>query len=401
MPLFQYHAVDGNGVSVEGEVEVPNKKELEVYLNARGLYLNSYRRNRANNILFAKKVKLRDIIIFSRQFSIMIHAGISLKEALYTISSFTVNKTLAGTLREIENDLSVGVPMSESMKKHQNIFKFFFISMMQIGEFSGELDTVLVKTADYYEDEGRLMKKIRSALIYPSVLVVLIIILIWFIMVRLVPTYEQMFSSMRIELPAITQILISTSHFFQTYGIILIGILSLACFLLYRYYKTDSGRYKIDNLIIHVPMINVVYQKSTTARFARSMNILLNSGITIVQSFDILDSLIQNKVIQERLHICKDGVNLGYSYHVSLQKMEFFPDILINMVAVGEKTGSLGEIFDKTSTFFQEEADAAIDRLVFLIEPIMMVIMAIIILITFLAVMLPMFDILNNVSTVG
>lgn len=398
MPLFHYKAIDGNGVRSTGEVEVPNKKELEVYLNTRGLYLESFERDHSQLPFMDKKVKLKDVIIFSRQFAIMISAGIPIGDAMKTISTFTTNRRFTTVLKEIEGDLSIGIPMSESMKKHDDVFKFFFISMMRVGEFSGELDTVLKKVADYYEDEGRLMKKIRGAMAYPIVLVIMMIALIGFMMVKLVPMYEGMFASMNIKLPTITQVLINVSHFFQTFYLLMILIVAVLAFLLYRYHKTEAGRYNIDNFIIKIPLIGEVYRKATTARFARSMNILLNSGITIVQSFEILEHLIENKVIQERFLQCRDSVNLGYSYHTSLDKMDFFPPILINMVAVGEKTGSLGEVFDKTSVFFQEEADTAIDRVIFLIEPIMMMIMAVVILITFLAVMLPMFDILNNAT---
>lgn len=398
MPIFHYKAIDGNGIRSDGEVEVPNKKELEVYLNNRGLYLESFERDHSQLPFMNKKVKLRDIIIFSRQFAIMISAGIPIGDAMKTISTFTTNRQFTSTLKEIEGDLSIGIPMSESMAKHDDIFKFFFISMMRVGEFSGELDTVLKKVADYYEDEGRLLKKLRSALAYPIVLVLMLIGLVGFLMVKLVPMYEQMFANMNIKLPTITQGLIDVSHFFQSFYLIILAVIILTGFLLYRYYKTESGRYNMDKLILQLPIVGEVYQKTTTARFARSMNILLNSGITIVQSFEILDHLIANKVLQERFLQCKDSVNLGYSYYASLDKMNFFPPILVNMVAVGEKTGSLGEVFDKTSLFFQDEADTSIDRAIALIEPIMMILVAIVILVVFLAVMLPMFDILNNTT---
>lgn len=398
MPIFHYKAIDGNGIRSDGEVEVPNKKELEVYLNNRGLYLESFERDHSQLPFMNKKVKLKDIIIFSRQFAIMISAGIPIGDAMKTISTFTTNRQFTSTLKEIEGDLSIGIPMSESMAKHDDIFKFFFISMMRVGEFSGELDTVLKKVADYYEDEGRLLKKLRSALAYPIVLVLMLIGLVGFLMVKLVPMYEQMFANMNIKLPTITQGLIDVSHFFQSFYLIILAVIILTGFLLYRYYKTESGRYNMDKLILQLPIVGEVYQKTTTARFARSMNILLNSGITIVQSFEILDHLIANKVLQERFLQCKDSVNLGYSYYASLDKMNFFPPILVNMVAVGEKTGSLGEVFDKTSLFFQDEADTSIDRAIALIEPIMMILVAIVILVVFLAVMLPMFDILNNTT---
>lgn len=398
MPIFHYKAIDGNGIRSDGEVEVPNKKELEVYLNNRGLYLESFERDHSQLPFMNKKVKLKDIIIFSRQFAIMISAGIPIGDAMKTISTFTTNRQFTSTLKEIEGDLSIGIPMSESMAKHDDTFKFFFISMMRVGEFSGELDTVLKKVADYYEDEGRLLKKLRSALAYPIVLVLMLIGLVGFLMVKLVPMYEQMFANMNIKLPTITQGLINVSHFFQSFYLIILAVIILTGFLLYRYYKTESGRYNMDKLILQLPIVGEVYQKTTTARFARSMNILLNSGITIVQSFEILDHLIANKVLQERFLQCKDSVNLGYSYYASLDKMNFFPPILVNMVAVGEKTGSLGEVFDKTSLFFQDEADTSIDRAIALIEPIMMILVAIVILVVFLAVMLPMFDILNNTT---
>lgn len=398
MPIFHYKAIDGNGIRSDGEVEVPNKKELEVYLNNRGLYLESFERDHSQLPFMNKKVKLKDIIIFSRQFAIMISAGIPIGDAMKTISTFTTNRQFTSTLKEIEGDLSIGIPMSESMAKHDDTFKFFFISMMRVGEFSGELDTVLKKVADYYEDEGRLLKKLRSALAYPIVLVLMLIGLVGFLMVKLVPMYEQMFANMNIKLPTITQGLIYVSHFFQSFYLIILAVIILTGFLLYRYYKTESGRYNMDKLILQLPIVGEVYQKTTTARFARSMNILLNSGITIVQSFEILDHLIANKVLQERFLQCKDSVNLGYSYYASLDKMNFFPPILVNMVAVGEKTGSLGEVFDKTSLFFQDEADTSIDRAIALIEPIMMILVAIVILVVFLAVMLPMFDILNNTT---
>lgn len=398
MPIFRYKAVDGNGIRADGEVEVPNKNELEVYLNARGLYLESYEKDHSQLPFMDKRVTLRDVIIFSRQFAIMISAGIPIGEAMKTISSFTTNRKFTTVLKEIEGDLSIGIPMSESMAKHDDVFKFFFISMMHVGEFSGELDTVLKRVADYYEDEGRLMKKIRGALAYPIVLVCMMIALIGFMMVKLVPMYEQMFASMNIKLPTITQVLISVSHFFQHSYLLMIAVVVVIIFFIYRYHKTESGKYNMDNLILNLPIFGEVYTKATTARFARSMNILLNSGITIVQSFEILEHLMANKVIQARFSQCRDSVNLGYSYYASLDKMNFFPPILINMVAVGEKTGSLGEVFDKTSVFFQEEADASIDRMIAMIEPIMMMIMAVLILIVFLAIMLPMFDILNTTT---
>lgn len=399
MSIYKYKAMDDHGFVSNGEVEVVNKAGLESYLNARGLYLVSYNKNAKLNMkMTSKRVKMRDIVIFSRQFSVMVSAGIGIDEAIKTIAGFTVNDELSKSLLEIQNDLGNGIPMSESMLKYKKIFKFFFISMMRIGEFSGELDKVLVQTADFYEAEGKLQKRIMSALFYPIILVVLIIGIVYFLMTGIIPTFEGMFKSLQVELPAITRLLISISGFLQTFGIFILGGFALIVFGLLRWYQTERGKYAIDNTLLTIPVFKTVYVKTTTARFSRSMDILLTSGVTIMQSFEIIDSLMSNAVIQKRFEVCKENVSLGYSYSSSLEKMDFFPEILINMVAVGEKTGSLGEVFDKTSSFFEDEANAAIDKAIAMVEPIVLVFAGSIILAIFLAIMLPMFDIMNNVQ---
>lgn len=398
MPNYEYKAMDDQGFTSTGRVEVLNKKELETYLNERGLFLVSCSRGNMNFKLLNFGVRLKDIIIFSRQFSILISAGIPLDEAIKTLSGFTNKPKLSSALKEIEMDLGRGIALSEAMAKHHKVFKYFFISMIKVGEYSGELDTVLKRVAEFYEEEGKLSSKIRGALTYPIILVGMIVAIIAFLMTNIIPTFQDLFESLRIELPFLTQFLVDVSTFMRNYGIIMILIISAFVYMLSRYYKTESGRYRGDTLLLRLPVISTVYTKVQTARFARSMNILLGSGINIMQSFDIIDSLISNKVILERLRSCRESVSMGYSYSSSLEKMDFFPDIMINMIAVGEKTGSLPEVFDKVSDFFDDEANEAINNAVALVEPLMLMIAGAVILVIFLAIMLPMFDIMNNIS---
>lgn len=396
MAIYQYKAMDDQGFQSNGEIEVLDKSELETYLNTRGLYLVSCSKKHSE-FRITNSVSMKDIIIFSRQFSIMISAGIPLDESVKTISSFTRNKILAEALKDIESDLGKGTPMSESMGKYNKIFKYFFVSMMKVGEFSGEIEHVLKRTADFYEKEGKLLSKIRGALVYPIILVCAIIFIIWFLMTTIVPTFQNIFQNQGLKLPAITQGLISVSEFFKNYGLIIALILIIGIFLLVKYYQTDSGRRKFDALVLKIPVVNDLVVKTSTARFARSMDILLNSGVTITQSFDVIDSLMSNRIVLDKFSVCKEGVQMGYSYSGSLEKMEFFPEILINMVAVGEKTGSLSEVFDKTSDFFDDEANESIDRMIALLEPIMLIITGAVVCVIFLALMLPMFDLMNSV----
>lgn len=396
MPRFIYKAMDEKGFYTNGEHECNSKKELESFLNSKGLFLVSCT-NPAKIKLFQEKIKLRDIIIFSRQFSVLSNAGISQDECIRTISIHTDKDAMRSILNEIAEEMQHGKPLSECMEKHEKVFKYFFISMMKVGEFSGEIDRVLKDVADYYEDEGKLQSKIRGAITYPIILGVMIVAIVIFLMNGIIPQFQDMFVSLGADLPFITQMLIDVSAFFQNYGIFLgIGLVVLI-FLIRFYVKTDKGRYQVDKMIISLPMIREVYTKVVTARFARSMSILLNSGISLMQSFDIIDSLISNGVVLERFKECKESVSLGYAYSASLDKMNFFPSILLNMVAAGEKAGSLGEVFEKTSSFFDDEADREIDTMIKLIEPVMLVIAGAVIVLVFLSIMLPMFDMIGNV----
>ncbi|MEG0576385.1 MAG: type II secretion system F family protein [Bacilli bacterium] len=399
MAIFKYRAMDSDGFISNGEFEAIDRADLESYLNGKGLYLLDIKKDQKFNLtLKSQKITMKDIIIFSRQFSIMITAGITVDESIRNISTYTTNKELTTILKSISDDINKGIPVSESMKKHDKAFKYFFVSMMKVGEFSGEMDQVLKNTADFYEKEGKLAAKIKGAMFYPIVLVVATIGIVAYLMVSVVPMFQDLFGQQRLKLPLITQILVNISDFMKAYGIFILLGMAIGLYLLIRYIRTEKGKKRFDAFVLKIPIVKDVVVKVTTARFARSMDILLNSGITIIQSFDIIDSLMSNKSIVERFDICKEGIRLGYSYSSSLNKMEFFPPILINMVAVGEKTGSLSEVFAKTSDFFDQEADQEIDHMITMIEPIMLVVIGSLICLIFLAMMLPMFDLMNNVT---
>lgn len=396
MAKFIYRAMDEKGFYTNGEHECTSKKELESFLNSKGLFLVSCSQP-AKFKLSSEKIKLRDIIVFSRQFAVLSNAGISQDECIRTIAAHTEKDTMRTILNEIAEEMQHGKPLSECMEKHQKVFKYFFVSMMKVGEFSGEVDRVLKDVADYYEDEGKLQSKIRGAITYPIILGVMIVGIIAFLMNGIIPQFEEMFSSLGTELPFITQLLIDISTFCRQNALFLILGLILVIIGIRFYVKTEKGRYQVDRAVISLPVISQVYTKVVTARFARSMSILLNSGISLMQSFDIIDSLISNGVVLERFKECKENVSLGYTYSSSLEKMNFFPNLMVNMVAAGEKAGSLGEVFEKTSSFFDDEADREIDAMIKLIEPIMLVIAGGVIVLVFLSIMLPMFDLMGNV----
>ncbi|MEG2270431.1 MAG: type II secretion system F family protein [Erysipelotrichaceae bacterium] len=399
MPVYQYKAMDEFGVKTKGAEDVIDEQELITLLNSKKLYLISCSKQLfPQTSIRRQKVKLKDIIIFSRQFSVMIQAGITINESIKMIAGYTTNPELARILNEIDVDMARGIPLSESMAKYPTVFKSFFISMIHVGEFSGEFDMVLRRTADFYEKEGKLRKKIQAALMYPCILVAMTIAIIVYLLSGIVPTFAGLFRDMGIKLPPITSFLITVSDFFKNYGIFLALGIVFVIILIVKYFKTEKGKYQFDKGIMGLPVIGNVVSMTTTSRFTRSMNILLQSGITLIQSFEITDSLMSNVYILERIQTCRDRVRLGYSYAESLNEMRVFPAIMINMVRVGEKTGSLPDVFAKTSDFFDDEADAAIEKMISLLEPIILVVIAVVICLIFLSLMLPMFDLLDNVK---
>lgn len=399
MPIYQYKAMDELGIVTKGSEEVLDERELINLLNSKKLYLVSCSKQLFPKVsLTSKKVKLNDIIVFSRQFSVMIQAGITINESIKMISGYTGNPTLASVLKEIDAEMSRGITLSESMGKHPKVFKSFFVSMVRVGEFSGEFDTVLRRTADFYEKEGKLQKRIIGALMYPCILIALTIAITIFLLTGIVPTFANLFKDMGIELPGITSFLINLSDFFKTFGVLLGVFIGFAILLIVKYCKTEKGKYQFDKKILELPLISGVISKTTTSRFTRSMDILLKSGITLIQSFEITDSLMSNVYILEKLEICRDRVRLGYSYAESLNDMKVFPVIMVNMVRVGEKTGALAEVFEKTSDFFDDEAEAEIDHMIAMMEPIILIVIAVIICMIFLSLMLPMFGLLDNVN---
>lgn len=398
MPLYTYTAMSLSSNKVSGEQDAVDKKDLEAILNQNGLLLVSCQKKMNLGGLFKSKVKLRDIIIFSRQFSVMTTAGVGMQEAVRLIAEGFDNPQMKSTLLGIREDLRGGITMSESMKRRKGIFDDFFIGMVRVGEYSGSFDEIMRHVANFYEDEGKLMRSIRGALMYPLILVVLTVSVVTYLLMGIIPTFQEMFSQLGVnQLPGVTKMVVAASNFLKTYTLgIAVGVVMVGA-LIGWYLHTEGGKEKFHALQLKIPGIGKLIAKINASRFARSMDILMKSGVTIVESFDLIDAMIENREIRKRFKICRDSIMTGHSYASSLQKMNIFPSMLISMVLVGETTGSLAEVFDKTSSFFDEEANEAIKTLIQFIEPVMLVFIAMTIGVIILSIFLPMFDIMDAI----
>lgn len=396
MPLYMYTAMNLSMGRVSGEQDAIDKKNLESILNQNDLLLVSCQKKFSIETIFKGKIKLRDIIIFSRQFSVMMSAGVGMQEAVRLIAEGSENPRMKSALLSVREDLRGGITMSDSMKRRDYAFDDFFIGMVRVGEYSGSFEEIMKRVADFYEDEGRLKRSIRGALMYPIILIILTISVVTYLMMGIIPTFQEMFVQVGVaRLPGITRVVIAISNFLKSYAIFTAAGILAAGFLIGTYLNSESGKERFHALQLRIPGIGKLIAKINASRFARSMDILTKSGVTIIESFDLIDAMIGNREIRKRFKLCRENIMTGHSYASSLQKMEVFPVMLISMVSVGEATGALAEVFDKTSSFFDEEANEAIKTLIQLIEPILLIFIALSIGVIILSIFLPMFDIMD------
>lgn len=398
MPIYNYSAIDSEGTPVSGELTASNEQELKLLLNKKGFIL--LRQNRKTSLLSEwgpARITNRDIIIFSRQLSVMISAGISIHEAIQLLADSSEKAIMRKTLRNIHDDLRAGYPLSDSMK-HTDVFDEFMIGMVKVGEISGAFDDIMKRVADFYEKDGAMRRSVKSALMYPCILTFVTVTVIIYMMVGLIPQFEGIFMQLDAgELPVITRLVSNISNYFITHIVEIIAVLVAIIGATIYFLKTEYGKFKRDALALKIPVVKTVTMKMATSRFARCMDILTKSGVTIAQSFDLVNSMISNRVIRQEFKKCKEATIAGHSYAASLAKVAYFPKMLISMVMVGEKSGSLSEVFDKTSVFFDDEATEALKKMIQLIEPIMLVLLGGVVLIIILSIMLPMISMMNAV----
>lgn len=399
MALYSYTARDLAGKKIIAEVEAIDIEDLERQLNEKGYLLISQRKKVSlSKLAGKKKIKTKDLIIFSRQFSVMISAGITIQETIRMIVGNTEKKILKEHLAQIYEDMRAGLALSEAMRRSE-IFDDFFIGMVKVGEYSGAFDEIMKQVADFYEKDGELRQSVVSALLYPIILSVMGIGVMIYMLVGVIPQFETAFLQMGTgELPLATKLISDTSRFILQYKFpLIIGtvlVIGAACLWL----RSEPGRSWANRISLKIPVVKTVVIKLNTARFARCMDILTKSGVTLIQSFDLVDYMITNTVLREKFRGCKENVVAGLSFATALDRSGIFPTMLINMTFVGETTGSLAEIFDKTASFYDGEARQALKMLIQLIEPIMLIVFGFMVAGMVLSVMYPMLELLSTVG---
>ena len=401
MANFKYKAINSEGQRIEGSQSADSESQVREMLLSNQYYpLSIEKENSKNKISFSfnRKVKLKDIAIFCRQFYVMLDSGLSIGKALNILIEQGEKPKIREALIGVNGDLKRGETLANSMRKRKDVFPNLLTSMIDAGERSGNLDIILKRMAEYYEKETKIRGKIKSAMIYPIVLGVVAIIAITFILTFVMPTFVQMFEENNVDLPMSTKMVLETSKMLGKYGIIIFLILVTAIILLGKYLKSEEGQYKLSIINLKIPVIKKLTQIIIVSRFTRTMGIVSSSGMSLVTSIEIVASVVGNKIAEKELLKVKEKVLKGEGLGDSIMNIKIFPPMLASMVKIGEEAGSLDSILDKTADFYDDELEREIKTATALIEPSMIVLMGIIIGFLLISILTPMFKMYNSIS---
>lgn len=394
MQTFKYIVKNRDGKNIEGTAEAKDRDDLIIKLRAENYIIISIEpilKKQVTSTLFAKRIKLDDLVIFSRQLATMVEAGMPLVSVLDILVEQVENLSFKTVIKRLKDDIEGGLSLSQAMIRHPHIFSHLFINMVKAGEISGTLDIILNRVAIYFEKMASLQRKLKTAMIYPATIVVIAISVTIFLLIRVVPTFNGIFDMLGAELPLPTRLLIFVSDFVKHYFFYGVGCIFVFLIIVNRIIKTSKGRFLFDKFILKLPIFGKIIKKVSIAKFARTLAILTRSGVPILVCLDIVGKTIGNKVVEKIVEDARGSIRDGKSIAEPLAKNSIFPPMVVRMISVGEKTGELEKMLSKIADFYDEQVDAAVSGLTSLIEPLIIVFLGVIIGSIVLAIFLPIF----------
>ncbi|WP_156291460.1 type II secretion system F family protein [Oceanobacillus salinisoli] len=395
---FQYKGKKISGEKVKGKVDADSKSAALAELERNGIIILKIEETKPWNrdIVLKRSVKRSDFVVFLRQYATLIHAGISISEATKTMIRQTEDNTLKIALTDIDKKLDQGISLSKAAELHPKVFPDLLINMIHAGEASGRLDDILNEMADYYEKEYRNKQKIISALTYPAVVGVITVLLSIFLLVFIVPQFVSMFHSMGEDVPAYTQFILNISEWTGKYWWLLFVFAALMV-AVYKYcMKFDAFVYRMDVIKMKFPFLGVLVHKGALVRLTQTLSTLVNSAVPILQSFEITEKVVGNRVIQGVLSEVRKSLSAGESIAKPMKDHWVFPALVVQMIQIGEKTGTLDQMLLKAADFYEEEVEQLSNRIKTLIEPLMIIVLTVIVGGIIAAVVIPMFGMFEN-----
>jgi type IV pilus assembly protein PilC len=399
MPVFEYKGKSMGGAAVAGELKAKNRAELERILRSNRILVTSVTK-KASEIRLPTSNRIRkiDISRFTRQFATMIGAGLPMVQCLDILAQQMESLAFRKIIAEVRDSVSSGSTLAEALGKHKKVFDELYCNMVEAGEVGGALDTILVRLATYREKADALNRKVKGAMVYPAVILVVAAGVTFAMLTYIVPIFAKMFSNLGTELPAPTQMVLKISNFirdFFWYGVVL---LVAGAVVFSRWVKTDKGRLAFDKFKLKIPLIGDLIRKTAVARFTRTLGTLISSGVSILDALDTTAKTAGNRVVHDAIKKSVLSIAEGETITQPLKESGVFPPMVIQMISVGEKTGGLDEMLQKIADFYDEEVDAAVSALTSIIEPVIILFMGVVIGGILIAMYLPMFDIVGAIK---
>jgi type IV pilus assembly protein PilC len=398
MPTFAYTARAAGGELRSATIDAPSKDEVIAQLRRQRLTLVRIEDESRKKAKRLGRIRTRDIVIFTRQFSTMINSGLPLVQALDILSKQTDNKALASVTREVVFDVESGHTLADALRKHPRAFSELYVNMVSAGEAGGILDTILMRLATFMEKNDALVRKVKGAMIYPGVIMSVAFIAVTTLLLFVIPVFQNMFGSVGLALPMPTRVVIGASQLLKNYWWLFGAVIAGVVIFLQRMYASPSGKLTLDRLLLRIPILGDVLRKSAVSRFTRTLGTLISSGVSILDGLEITAKTAGNRVIQDAIMASRASIAGGDTIAQPLAKSKVFPPMVISMISVGEQTGGLDEMLSKIADFYDEEVDAAVTGLLAALEPLMIVFLGVVVGGMVVAMYLPIFDMINAVQ---
>lgn len=401
--LFRYKAIDEEGVTKEGDIDAPNRDMAISGLQRRSLVVLSITEAGKSRSIFRlsffERVKAKDVVILSRQIATLFDAQVSALKAFTMLAANTTNKLLASKLTQIGDDLQAGVSISGALARHPDVFSDFYVNMVKVGEETGKLNQTFLHLAEYLDRQYSLTSKTRNALIYPAFVIFTFMVVMTLMFTVVIPKLSAIILDSGQAVPVYTRIVIAISNLFVHYGFLILIFLVLAGIWVWRLSSSEKGKVYLDTLRLSTPAVGDLYRKLYLSRITDNLNTMLSSGVPIVRAIDITAQVVGSLSYKNMLVEVADSVKSGISLSAAFTKhSERIPGIMVQMVQVGEETGSLGSILKTMTDFYKREVDDAVDTLVGLIEPVMIVVLGLGVGLLLVSVLMPIYNMAGGIS---
>jgi type IV pilus assembly protein PilC len=402
MTVYLWEGKNRNNQIQKGELEAASEDAVRAQLNRLRIVPQKIKKKPKDllqNVKFLQpKVKEKDVIIFARQFSTMIDAGLPIIQCLDILQSQQENPTFKRMVKEIKDSVESGTTLAESLKRFPKHFDNLFVNMIAAGEAGGILDVILKRLAAYMEKAARLKRKVKGAMVYPAITIFVAVVVVAIILVFVIPVFQKMFNDAGVALPTPTLVVIAISEFVKSKIHWIVIALVLFSIAFSKYYKTEKGRITVDAAALKTPVFGILIRKVAVAKFTRTMGTMLGSGVAILEALDIVAKTSGNSVVERAIYAVRSGIAEGRTMADPLQASGVFPPMVCQMIAVGESTGALDAMLEKIADFYDEEVDQAVDNLTAMIEPVMIIFLGVIVGGLVIAMYLPIF---NMAGTIG